>query len=341
MHWIDQKYVNLLSTRLPGFKKVNNDTYNVRCIICGDSKKHKTRARGYFLSDNKGTRYYCHNCHTSLTLKNFLSQLDPLLANQYVQESYVDRQSNSMFAKTPLKAPDVTVIETPRYLDDLKGLKKVSQLPPAHKAKKYIEQRKIPPSTHYKIFYAPHFSKWVNTIVPGKLNEENDEGRIVLPFLSRDKKLLGFTGRSIDNNPLRYITIMLDNQGPKLFGLDSVNFNKKIYITEGPIDSLFLDNALAMAGSDMHKAFKMLQLEPRQCVMIFDNEPRNKEIVAKMAKCIEQGFNIFIWPERVSSKDLNDLVMEGMSLEKLKSMVDRHTSFGMEAQLKLNVWKKV
>jgi hypothetical protein len=246
-----------------------------------------------------------------------------------------------MFAKTPLKAPDVTVIETPRYLDDLKGLKKVSQLPPAHKAKKYIEQRKIPPSTHYKIFYAPHFSKWVNTIVPGKLNEENDEGRIVLPFLSRDKKLLGFTGRSIDNNPLRYITIMLDNQGPKLFGLDSVNFNKKIYITEGPIDSLFLDNALAMAGSDMHKAFKMLQLEPRQCVMIFDNEPRNKEIVAKMAKCIEQGFNIFIWPERVSSKDLNDLVMEGMSLEKLKSMVDRHTSFGMEAQLKLNVWKKV
>lgn len=341
MYWIDQKFVNLLSTRLPGFKKINNDTYNVRCIICGDSRKHKSRARGYFLSDKKGTHYYCHNCNVSLTLKNFLSQIDPQLANDYVRETYVDRQANSMYAKTPLKEPDITVIETPRYLDDLKGLKKISQLPPTHKAKRYIEQRKIPSNTHYKIFYAPHFAKWVNSIIPGKLNEENDEGRIVLPFLSRNKKLIGFTGRAIDDNALRYITIMIDTDSPKLFGLDSVDFNKKIYITEGPIDSLFLSNALAMAGSDLSKGFSMLKLEPRHCVMIYDNEPRNKQIVQKMTKSIEQGFNIFIWPEKADGKDLNDLVLGGMSTEKLKSIVDRHTSFGMEAQLKLNAWKKV
>lgn len=341
MYWIDQKFVNLLSTRLPGFKKINNNTYNVRCVICGDSKKHKSRARGYFLSDSKGTQYYCHNCNVSLSLKNFLSQIDPQLASEYARESFVDRQSNNMYAKTPLKEPDVTVIETPRYLEDLKGLKKISQLPPTHKAKKYIEQRKIPTQTHYKIFYAPHFAKWVNTIIPNKLNEENDEGRIVLPFLSRDKKLIGFTGRAIDNNPLRYITIMIDQTGPKLFGLDSVDFNKKIYITEGPIDSLFLSNSLAMAGSDMSKAFNMLKLEPKQCVMVFDNEPRNKEIVGKMAKCVEQGFNIFIWPEKIACKDLNDLVMSGTSVEKVKSIIERNTCFGMEAQLKLNIWKKI
>lgn len=341
MYWIDQKYINLLSTRLPSFKKVNDNTYNVRCIICGDSKKHKSRARGYFLSDKKGTRYFCHNCNASLTLKNFLSQIDPALAQEYVQESYIDRQANSSYVKTALKEPDITVVHTPVYARALQGLHKISQLPPTHKARRYIDTRKIPTKFHYKIFYAPHFAKWVNTIIPNKLSEENKEGRIVLPFITRDEKLIGFTGRAIDNNPLRYITIMVDPDGPKLFGLDSVNFNKKIYITEGPIDSFFIDNALAMAGSDMHRAFKMLQLKPRDCVMIFDNEPRNKEIVAKMAKCIEQGFGIFIWPEKIQNKDLNEVVMAGMSLEKLKSMIDRHTSFGMEAQLKLNVWKKI
>lgn len=340
MHWIDQKYVLLLSNRLPLFKKVGNTSYNCRCILCGDSKKNKTRARGYLLGDSKGTRYFCHNCGASLSLKKFLGQVDPLLEQQYSQEKFFEKRKEKV-SHTPLPAPDVTIIEKPDYLKAFGSLKKISQLPPTHKAKRYIEQRLIPSKFHYKIFFAQNFAKFVNEIIPNKLNEKNQEERIILPFLTREKKLIGFTGRSLDNNSLRYITIMIDTESPKLFGIDTVDFQKKIYITEGPIDSFFIENGIAMGGSDMSKSFKALDVEPKKCVMIFDNEPRNKEIVTKISKAIDQGFNVFIWPEKIKCKDLNELALDGYIVPQIKKLVDDHTSCGIEAKLKLQSWKRI
>ena len=88
MDIIDSKYIGLVSSRLEKFKRVKADLYNFRCPICGDSKKHKNKARGYFYQVKTNTNFKCHNCGASSSLNNFLKQIDTTLHKQYVLEKF-------------------------------------------------------------------------------------------------------------------------------------------------------------------------------------------------------------------------------------------------------------
>jgi hypothetical protein len=232
-----------------------------------------------------------------------------------------------------MKAPNFKKKGSP-----LLKIKKVSSLNYDHKVKKYLQKRAIPPSQEYKLYYAPKFNEWVNSILPGKLPTlEHDSSRLVMPFIDKKGDMFGFNARAFRDNELRYITIMLDENMPKIFGLDKVNFSKKYYVIEGPIDSLFIENAVAMAGADGN-ANGLEQAE--NAVFVFDNEPRNKEIVSRMERCIDKGYNICIWPEKVLDKDINDMILSGLSEADLKLMIDDNTYRGLEGKLQLSYWKK-
>ena len=193
-------------------------------------------------------------------------------------------------------------------------------------------------SEQYKLYYAPKFNEWVNSIIPGKLPKlENDSPRLVMPFIDKEGNLFGFNARAFRDNELRYITIMIDEDMPKIFGLDTVNFSKKYYVIEGPIDSLFIDNSVAMAGADGNA--KGLE-NTENAVFVFDNEPRNKEIVSRMERCLNKGYNICIWPEKVLDKDINDVILSGLSEADLKQMIDDNTYRGLEGKLQLSYWKR-
>jgi hypothetical protein len=157
----------------------------------------------------------------------------------------------------------------------------------------------------------------------------------VLPFVDENKTLIGFQGRALKKSNTKYITIMVDESKPKVFGLDGVDKNKKIYVVEGPIDSLFIDNCIAMAGADLSR----LQLP--NTVTIYDNEPRNREIVNRMEKVVESGKEIVIWPIHNEYKDINDMVLAGYSKSYIRAQIEENTFSGLRASTKLSEWRKI
>ena len=340
MDWIDQKYIGLLSNRVQMFKRVNNTTYNFRCPLCGDSKTNKYKTRGYIVEKPVvGTLYYCHNCHESISLLNFLRRVDPTLAEEYKRDKFIDKNVDK---KEQTEEPrDISKITVPTFMkgsSPLKAIKKISQLNPEHPAKKYVQNRRIPPNVHYKLFYAPKFKEWVNTIIPEKFKPENDEPRLIIPFLDQDGNLFGFQGRSFRKDGIRYITIMIDETKPKVFGLDTVNPDGKVFVVEGPIDSLFLPNCIAMAGSSVKLEDVFPNKLKNEIVVVMDNEPRNKDIVNTIDKYIDEGYSVCIWPEEVHQKDINDMVLDGLDPEWI---IQQNIRSGLIAKAALSQWKKI
>ena len=350
MNHIDLKYSNFLSTRLDRFSIKSNNPYraNFRCSICGDSQKSQTKTRGWILDKDNSAIYYCHNCGASMSLSRFLETMYPSMYNEYVTDKVMEKRELNKI-KPEKKEEKIANLDTllqsrPKFTkkgSPLLKIKKVSSLGVDHPVRKYVEKRKIPVNKHHRLYYAPKFNKWVNSMLPGKLNEKYDEPRLVTPFIDKNGEMFGFAGRSFDPKAnLRYITIMLDEDKNKIFGLDQIDFNKKYYVTEGQIDSLFLSNAVAMAGADGNAA-GLTNVE--NAVFVFDNEPRNKEIVTRMQKVVDRGYSIVIWYDKLQKygKDINDLVMSGIKPIDVEMILENNTYSGLEAKLALTVWKRV
>lgn len=345
MNFIDLKYAGILSTRLERFSVKSNSPYraNLRCPLCGDSQKSKSKTRGWILEKDNTAIYYCHNCGESKSLGNFLRTIAPALYDEYIIDRKLDRDMFKKEEKKDVSPLDKLVSSQPKFTkgtSPLLKIKKVSSLDVTHPAKKYIEDRKIPSDRHYRMYYAPKFNAWVNSMIPDKLPTKYDEPRLVLPFIDAHGNLFGFTGRSFTKSGLRYITIMLDENASKVFGLDVVDFTKQYYVVEGGIDSFFLKNAVAMAGADGNVS-GLSNVE--NAVFVYDNEPRNKEIVHRMQKNIDSGYKVVIWSDRISAygKDINDMVVNGLKPADIELILSQNTYFGLDAKLALTIWKRV
>ena len=299
MDYVDSKFIGLVSSRLEKFKRVKSNLYNFRCPICGDSKKNKSKTRGYLYAVKANTNFKCHNCGASMSLNNFLKQVDPAVHKQYVLEKFKEGHTGRNFVT---EEPDFK-FEAPKFKKKLK-LPKASEDPrPAG----YLTARKLNPDHFY---YAKHFKKFVNSLKQTFDDEKHDEERIIIP-LYYEKNLIGLQGRSIKPNPVKYITVMLDDDAPKIYGLDNIRRDAPVYITEGPFDSTFIRNAIAMCGADAN--VDRWGISNR--VWIYDNEPRNREIVNRISKTIDSGDSVVIWPEGIDDKDINDMVMSGLDVQ--------------------------
>ena len=332
MDLIDSKYIGLVSSRLQKFKRVKADLYNFRCPLCGDSQKNKNKTRGYIYPVKNNTNFKCHNCGASLSFNNFLKELDPVLHKQYTMEKFKEGHTGRNF-----------VVEEPKFnfqkpdfftkRENSKNLKKLD-LPKASTnsvAKEYLEKRKLNPE---KFYFADKFKEWTNTQKHTFDTIGRDESRIIIPIYDTDSNLIGFQGRALGPNSVKYITVMLSDDAPKIYGLDQINTSKPIYIVEGPFDSTFVENAVAMCGSDIDiRSFGW-----RDYIYVFDNEPRNREIVNRISKTINRGDKVIIWPTNIEHKDINDMVLAGLNvMDVLKSNIYS----GLEAKIKFNNWKKI
>ena len=323
MDIIDSKYIGLVSSRLQKFKRVKADLFNFRCPICGDSQKHKNKARGYFYQVKTNTNYKCHNCGASMSFNNFLKQIDSTLHKQYTMEKFKEGFTGRNF-----------VVDEPKLEFTKPIFRKKIDLPRASEvpvAKNYLEKRNLDASQFY---FAAKFKEWTNTQKHTFDTIGRDESRIIIPMYDTDKNLIGFQGRSLGPNSVKYITVMLQDEAPKLFGLDKIDDTKPIYITEGPFDSTFLENSVAMCGSDLDIG----SFGWSSYIWVFDNEPRNREIIERINKTIERGDQIVIWPSNIHEKDINDMVLSGHNV---KSIVESNTYSSLQAKIKFNIWKKV
>jgi len=326
MDFVDVKYINLISSRLQKFKKVKPHLYNFRCPICGDSKKNKHRTRAYFYTIKNNTNFKCHNCGVSISFNTFLKDFDGTLYKEYGMEKFKQTQeSKSKTFVEPTTALDL--LSKPVFS------KKTIKLPSAfdvQKSKDYLNARSIHGGEFY---YAENFKEFTNTLIPDFFEDVGyREERIVIPLI-KDDKLIGFQGRAISSNPIKYLTIMLDEDEPKIYGLDKIKKDELVYVTEGPFDSTFINNAIAMCGSDVD-----LNGYDYSFVYIYDNEPRNREIVARIARATERQDKVVIWPDNIKEKDINDMVMSGIDVQ---NVIESNTYQGLQAKLKFNNWKKI
>lgn len=331
--YIDKRFVSLVSPKLERFKQKSEYLWTFRCPICGDSKTNKTKTRGYFYRRKGDLCFICHNCGSGMSFGNFLKTTDKSLYRQYQLERFKDESSGNV------AAPDFTLAKSKPVFKQSINLPTIQSLPEEHVAKVFLQNRKIPKDTMSHIYYASDFKAFVHEMLPDYEKSIYTEPRIVIPFFDENKKLLGFQGRAINQSKVKYITIKLDEDNKKVFGLDKVDFTKKIYVVEGPIDSLFLQNSIAMMDASLYNAVPIVG--NHDYVFIYDNEPRNKDIVSRIKKTIDMGHKICIWPKNVVDKDINDMILSGMSASEIQCIIDKNTHQDLRAKLEFELWKKV
>ena len=322
MDLVDSKFIGLVSSRLQKFKKIKTDLYNFRCPICGDSQKNKSKTRGYLYSVKADVNFRCHNCGASMTLSNFLKTIDPVIHKQYVFERFKDGHTGRG-----------TVVEDPKFNFETPIFKKTIDLPRASEipiAKKYLEKRKLDAT---KFYFAEKFQQWVNSHKQTFDTIHRDESRIIIP-LYYNKDLVGVQGRSLGPNSVKYITTIFYDDAPKIYGLDNIRGTAPVFVTEGPFDSTFIRNSIAMCGADGDVG-KWGVSNP---VWVYDNEPRSKEITTRISNTIAKGESVVIWPNQIKENDINDMVLAGHDVQ---SIVESNIYKGLEANLKFNTWKRI
>ena len=331
MSYIDTKYLNIISPYLQQFKKKGDDLWNFRCPYCGDSHKSRTKARGFVFRKKNDLFFKCHNCGTGASLGNLIKTLDSKTYKDYIMERYkkgVETRSSPQ-PEFHFNAPVF------RKKGILKGLKSIQDLPDDHPARQIVERRKLPVESLSDLYLCESFFKFTNSIIKGKFPSlGGDHPRLIIPFRGEDGEVFAYQGRAFGNEQPKYITIKIDGDRDKIFGLDKVDKSKPILVVEGPLDSLFLDNCIAVAGADFSNMEGDL-------TVIYDNEPRNKEINKQIEKTIDQGKSVCLWPDTMEYKDINDMVIGGYTKEEIQEIITNNTLSGPAAKLRFAEWRRV
>lgn len=336
--WIDVKFTNMLSPYLSLFKKKSNYLWNFRCPICGDSKKNVSKSRGFIYKPARKNylTFKCHNCNVNEGLSEFIQRLNPELYKEYMFEVY--REKNELKVKEDDSLPEIfkEIELSDSVLDSLHRLDKLSD---NHPAVKYILNRKIPRELHFLFYFTGRFKQYVNSLIPNKFtNLDNDIPRLVIPYFNKFGKCFAFQGRAFGSEEPKYITIKLDENQDRIYGLDRVDFSKHIYVVEGPIDSIFLPNALAVSGASYD--CDTINLIKTNCTIVPDNEPRNKDVNRLIQKAINQNFKVCLWPESFNHKDINDAVKGDLTSDEIVNIINQNTYQGASAKLRFVNWKK-
>jgi transcription elongation factor Elf1 len=340
MLYIDTKYAQMLGGRLRNFKQKDDYTWNYSCPVCGDSSKNKLKARGYIYRAKQDLFVKCHNCGYGTNLGNLIKYVDTKLYDEYVLERYKagatkHNSHKDVTAILPAKKKPVELVD-----DILTPLKRLDTLALTHPAVQYLVKRKIPRDKWNLLYFAPKFKAFTNSVTPKFQEPVTDEHpRMIIPFFTPHGKCFAYQGRAYGNEEPKYYTIKVDETEEKIYGLERVDYGKRILVVEGPIDSLFLPNAIAVSGSsfDTPTIRKLLA----NATIVMDNEPRNKEIVKQLEKYIDAGYSVCMFPDTVKQKDINEMILEGgLSVEDIVELINTNTYTGMDAKLKFVNWRK-
>lgn len=337
---LDEKYVNLISYRLPRYRVIKHNPFraNFRCPFCGDSQKSMTKARGYAYEKDRQIWFSCRNCSKTTNVPALIKHVDPFVYTEYLKEKYVGAKVSRQSALVEKEEASFD------YRETFDALPAVLSLSVSHSARTFLDRRRIPLERQAELKYCDAFFRFSNNLVPDKFPKgllKSDEPRIIIPVYDREGNLTAYQGRALGAAKSKYIMIALDKTKPHVYGEDRVNFSKRIYIVEGPFDSMFLSNALAVMNSDLSSGATNIGLLPSEdIVLVFDNEPRNPQIVKVMKKAVDAGWQIVIWPSDISQKDINDCVMSGADPRDLEEIFNENAHRGLRANIEMGRWSR-
>ena len=333
--FIDQKFMSLVGVRLKGLVYKGNYVWNFKCPFCGDSKKSQSKKRGYIYRKGGALFFRCHNCSKSISFANFIKALDPVLYEEYKLEKFKHTSAGNV------PEPVFTAIHSRPvfHTDPLKKWPTVASLARTNDARVYAEERRLPTEWLERLYYAESFKDFADDVFPGHDKTLPSDKRIIIPFYDQNKNFLGVQGRALLKTArAKYITIKAAEDNTKAFGLDRADFNKRIFVLEGPFDSMFLHNSIATMDASLSSVIALIG--DYDYVFVHDNEPRNSEILKQMERSIATGKGVCIWPQELQFKDVNDMVMGGMSPESVLKLIEDNTYTGLTAKLMFVHWRK-
>ena len=324
--YIDLKYIMMLSPRLDKFKRVRDNLFNFRCPYCGDSQKSRSKARGYFYRKKNDFFYRCHNCAKGTTFGKVLEYIDQETYKQYVMERWRGSAPNTKEPEFNFTAPKFKK-KDPK----LESLTPINKLNTDHPARQFVESRQIPEEFYSDLYLCSKFFEWAK--IGTKVPRRQEHPRLVIPFRDETGEVFAAQGRAFGKETPKYLTVKFQDK-PKIFGLDRADLSRKIHVVEGPIDSLFVDNCLAMGGADFGSL-------PEDAIIILDNEPRSREIIKRMENLIENNYELVIWPDSIPHKDINDMILAGMTSDDVQELIKQNTYNGLQATARLSAWKRI
>ena len=249
----------------------------------------------------------------------------------------MERYKSGESGKTKSKEPEFK-FEAPKFKPKQIPIQlpSIESLPKEHYARAYYEARQIPKEFMDKIFYTDDFKKWAQSVCQVDYSTlTQGEPRLVIPFFDEANKLIGAQGRALRESKIRYVTVKIHEDCPKVFGLERWNPKEHTYLVEGPIDSLFLPNSLAMGGADLSSSDF---LDKSNTTLVFDNEPRNNEVCFKMLSSLHRGWSVCVWP-RTKGKDINEMILKEQSIDKILNIINMNTYSGQRGEWEVKMWK--
>jgi len=120
----------------------------------------------------------------------------------------------------------------------------------------------------------------------------------------------------------------------------------KIFIFEGPIDSFFVQNGVAIGGIQSTSKNTFTPLQQSQIdrypfydkIWVLDNQYIDESAKQKTLILLKEGHSCFIWPRELKMlKDFNDICIKGKRDEITSLFILSNTYKGVEGIVKLNL----
>ena len=289
-----------------------SDRFNVACPYCGDSARsaHKKRGNLYL---NK-LFYICFNCDKKTNLsklcKDFNEILDPQKKLEMIEylDSVVDYSDyDTDFGE--FNRDDLISIEQLEEVFNVKKTTPIFDFAPLNEKSgvfKYLIGRGIPKELHKNIYQAK-FSK-------------GDEGyEHIIVFLNRkEDKVLGLQIRNLKEGRRRFFLIynwetlhnwvygedvevdvqksVIYNKLSYFFNILNINFEDRITIFEGYLDSLFYPNSIGIVG--VNTDLRFLENNNLDLQYFFDNDTAG---FLKSEEKLLEGGRVFLWKKLFDS----------------------------------------
>lgn len=341
--YIQRKYLDVISNRLDRFSWKSDKLANCRCPICGDSEKNSKKARGFFIlrNDSTGDFYYylCHNCGYTRNFSMFLKEHHADYYSLYRSEVYLEKNGSKPKPKAEV---ETLQIKRPEFNTSLiwNNATRIEDLSLDNEHRRYLLSRGVTEEYWNRLFFTEDYKQMVSDYSPAEGKKlQGFDPRIVLPLYTKEKKLFGFVGRTINPSRERYLTIKLDQEHTKVYGLDSMASSGPTFVLEGPIDALFIQNSIACCGTYLSPLY--IKENISNPVVVLDNQPRNIDVVNTMLKYVKADIPVVVWKNiSTSLKDINDMVLSGIKPQHLVDFMKKNTYTGMQAKLEIEFWKK-
>lgn len=334
--WVEQEFAERILCNYGQFRKVSINPFklNCRCPVCGDSATDEFKARFWAYEYQGSIMVHCYNCDVSMGIRTFIKEYDEPMYREMLLEI-----SKSNGFNRP-KVQSVIIKKAAPVIEQIPYSVRLDTLPKNHPIIKYVQGRKIPEYQWNRLYFTGEWPKLCNHVKPGTYKKEPKEYRLVIPIYNADGKMESFQGRALTPDaPQKYITIKSSDDATKIYGVDRIDPSQTVITLEGPLDSLFIKNAIAITGGSLD--LDSVPFKGNR-VWAMDHEPRHPDTIKRMERLIEAGEKVCFWLNCPwNEKDINEMIKEGAKPDELRQFILDNSYSGNMARLKLKQYRKV